>query len=59
MYALTEFQEWFEERVEMVTLIAPSLEFEHSTETFLLEAAKMNIAIDLMVSYDFLEFNGA
>lgn len=51
--------EWFEERVHMATLIAPAIEMAHSTETFLLDGAKMTIIPDLMIRYNYLEFNGA
>lgn len=43
----------------MATLIAPAIEMAHSTETFLLDGAKMTIIPDLMIQYNYLEFNGA
>lgn len=52
------FPEWYEENIQMATLIAPTIEFEHSTEFFLLDAAKMTEIPELLVSFNYLEMNG-
>ena len=57
-YGMSMFPEWFEENIQMATLIAPTIEFEHSTEFFLLDGAKMTEIPELLVSFNYLEFNG-
>lgn len=43
----------------MATMIAPPIEMAHSTEYFLIDGGKMTIIPELMIQYNYLEFNGA
>lgn len=57
-YGMATLPEYFQEKVEMATFIAPTIEFKHSTEPFMKEGSKMTAVTDLMVHFNYLEFNG-